>query len=49
MIRLRDKYKEKSAFIFLEAKSLTPYFSKFKLKSDYFLMFYPGKCKSNSF
>lgn len=40
----RDKY-----VIFLESKSLTPYFLKSGLKPDYFLLFYLEKGKSNSF
>ena len=33
---------------FLEAKALTPEFLKYGLKPDYFLMFFPEKCQSNS-
>lgn len=40
----QDKY-----IVFLEAKSLTPSFLVSGIKPDYFLMFYPEKCKSNSF
>lgn len=34
--------------VFLESKSLSPYFLKFGLIPDYFLMFYAEKCRSNS-
>ena len=39
----RDKYT-----IFLEAKALTPRFLASGVKPDYFLMFFPDKCQSNS-
>ena len=35
--------------IFLESKALTPYFLDFGIEPHFFLMFYPEKCKSNSF
>lgn len=39
----KDKY-----VIFLESKSLTPRFVEYGLAPDYFLMFFPEKCQSNS-
>lgn len=34
--------------IFLESKSLTPYFLSYKLIPDFFLMFFPEKCHANA-
>lgn len=34
--------------VFLEAKSLTPKFLEYGLQPDYFLMFFPEKCQSNT-
>lgn len=34
--------------VFIESKALTPLFLKFRLEPDFFLMFFPEKCQSNS-
>jgi len=39
----KDKYT-----VFLESKSLTPRFLEFRLEPDFFLMFFPDKCQTNS-
>lgn len=39
----KDKYT-----VFLESKALTPKFLEFGIKPDFFLMFFPEKCQTNS-
>lgn len=45
-LSLLDKHRY---IVFLESKALTPYFLGFNIEPDFFLMFYPEKCKANSF
>ncbi|HLD82408.1 MAG TPA: hypothetical protein VI976_00465 [Candidatus Omnitrophota bacterium] len=45
-LRLIDRNK---FVVFLEAKSLTPKFLEFGLEPDFFMMFFPEKCQTNSF
>ena len=44
-----DAINKRGTIIFLESKALTPHFLASGLIPDYYLMFYPEKCNSNSF